>query len=159
MTWTPSQIAWMAALFEGEGHAAPPKSRERRNGKKGTSLRVRFKMCDRDVLERFQRYAGFGSLHGPFEPTGLGRKVTYEYVAQGAKAYALLVAFWPWLGARRQGQVAAAVKTWGEMKQEQAVQIKERLATGVHGIGRLLAREYGITPGMISHIKRGTAWT
>jgi len=41
---------------------------------------------------------------------------------------------------------------------KQASEIKQRLATGKHGIGRDLAREYGVSAGMISHIKRGAAW-
>jgi hypothetical protein len=165
--WTPSQIAWMAALYEGEGYVAVPKPKNAETRCKGSPLRLRFKMCDRDVLERFQRYAGFGSLHGPFKPSGLGKKVTYEYIAQGAQAYALIVAFWPWLGVRRQGQVTTAILAWAGMKQtkdgrvitpNQAIEIKRRLVGGSHGIGRQLAREFGITPGMISHIKLGDAW-
>lgn len=162
---TAAQIAWMAALYEGEGYVAPPKSRS--HGRKGSPLRLRFKMCDRDVLERFQQYAGGGNLSGPHRPSGLGVKQTYTLAIQGARAHALLVAFLPWLGSRRSEQVSNAIAAWQSLRpttdgrvidRADAADIKRRLATGRHGIGRQLAREYGISDGMISAIKKGRAW-
>lgn len=163
---TEAQIAWMAALYEGEGCVVPPVSKLSGRGY-GSPLRLKFKMCDRDVLQRFQQYAGGGNLSGPHKPSGLGKKETFTLVVQGSRAHALLVSFVPWLGARRCEQVRAALAKWESLRpttdgrvinRSDAAEIKRRLATGRHGIGRQLAREYGISNGMISAIKRGKAW-
>lgn len=165
VTATEAQTAWMAALYEGEGYVSPPRSRA-----EGASspLRLRFKMCDRDVLVRFQQYAGGGNLSGPHKPSGLGKKDTFTLSIQGARAYALLVAFVPWLGLRRREQVCAALTKWESLRpttdgrlinKSDASEIKRRLAIGGHGIGRVLAREYGISDAMVSRIKKGRAWT
>lgn len=167
VAWTAAQIAWMAALYEGEGYVCMPRSRSERGGRHSSALRLRFKMCDRDVLEQFKRFAGGGNLSGPQKPSGLGKKVTYTLAIQGPRAYALLVAFWPWLGERRRGQVKAALMKWATMvpthvgriiTRDEAEQIKRRLEIGGHGIGRQLAREYGVSDVLISRIKMGKAW-
>jgi hypothetical protein len=88
-------------------------------------------------------------------------------VIQGVRAYALLVAFWPWLGVRRQDQVKTALIKFGTMiptrmgriiTRTEAEHIKEKLREGSHGIGRELARQYSISDGMVSRIKCGRAW-
>jgi hypothetical protein len=165
VTASDAQIAWMAALYEGEGYVAAPR---RRSEGASSPLRLRFKMCDRDVLVRFQQFAGGGNLSGPHKPSGLGKKDTFTLSIQGARAYALLAAFGPWLGMRRGEQVRVAIEKWEFLRpttdgtfinKSDAVEIKRRLATGGHGIGRVLAREYGISDAMISRIKKGRAWT
>lgn len=45
-----------------------------------------------------------------------------------------------------------------KLTEDQVADIKRRLATGELGIGRALAREYGVTPQLISRIKVGKAW-
>ena len=123
-------------------------------------------MCDRDVLERFQRYGG-GTISGPHKPSGLGKKDTFELCVNGMRAYHLLRAIWPWLGDRRREQVRRSVVAWGaleptnegvKLNKEDVVAIKKRLAVGKHGVGRAVARDYGVTDGMISAIKHGRAW-
>lgn len=161
------EIAWMAAIFEGEGYVQKPKPRS--GGLNNNSgLKIKIKMCDRDVLERFQRYAGCGCVSGPFSAMREGWKQTHEYTVQGPLAYALLVSFWGWLGVRRRDQIADAIRAWASMKPtklgrsltlEQAREIKEKLANGKRGIGKQLAAEYGVTGGMIHHIKHGRSWS
>lgn len=164
---SPIEIAWMAALFEGEGCVDMPRSRTDRGGRHSSPFRIKFKMCDRDVLERFHRYAGGGILIGPHKPSGLGKKMTYSFSVQGPRAYALLVAFWPWLGERRREQVSKAMIKWGTMKpklagvvlsRDDATAIRAALASGKHGIGKQLASQYGVSNGMISAIKYGRVW-
>lgn len=158
----------MAALFEGEGYVAKPQSRQDRQGRHSSPLRIRFTMCDRDVLERFQSYSNGGNLSGPHKPTGLGKKDTYKLTIQGYRAYELLSKFWAWLGTRRRSQITTAITKWGSMKptcegrsitRDDVTKIKEQLINGKHGINRLLARQYGISEQMISRIKTGRAWT
>ena len=162
---TKEQLAWMAALYEGEGYVAPPRSRSEGGS---SPLRLRVKMCDKDVLERFQRYAGGGTLLGPHKPSGFGKKHTFELSVHGARAHALLSAFIPWLGSRRRSQVSVALAKWAALRpttdgrvlnQSDATEIKSRLALGRHGIGRQLAKEYGVSDAMISAIKKGRVWT
>jgi hypothetical protein len=162
-----SQIAWMAALFEGEGWVSTPKSRKDTGKPYSSPLRIAIKMCDRDVLERFRDYAGGGNLTGPYRPRGLGKKDTHELTVQGSRAHSLLVAFHPWLGARRLAQVQAAIEKWKSLRpttdgvilnQSDVAEIKRRLAIGRHGIGKELAQEYGVSDGMICSIKKGRSW-
>jgi hypothetical protein len=165
-----AEIAWMAALFEGEGCVSPPRGRGPTvNGRRGsgTGLRIGFKVTDLDVLERFAAYCGHCKITGPHKPSGLGVKPTYHLALNGKYAVNLLVEMLPWLGRRRTGQVYRALEAWAEMrpgqngvklKAWQIAHIRERLASGEPGIGKKLAREYGVSAEMISHINTGRAW-
>lgn len=152
--WTRERLAWMAALLEGEGCVGDD------------PLRVTLKMCDRDVLERFQEYSGFHTaVGGPYPPSGLGKKDTYSWQVSGRKAYALLVALWPWLGVRRQTRIVHATQKHCEGGKQyrcltpmQVRDIKQRMLSPRWGLMRELAKEYNVTDGMIGHIRSGRAW-
>lgn len=124
-------------------------------------------MCDLDVLERFKSFARGGIISGPYAPRGIGKKEFFSYAIRGKAAYALLVAFWPWLGVRRKQQVYGAVLKWGTMKEtrhgvkltsDQVKDIRLRIERGKHGISKKLAKEYNVSIQTISHIKTGETW-
>lgn len=164
---TPEQIAWMAALFEGEGSIVAPKSRKERQCGHSSPLRIKFSMCDVDVLEQFKQFACGGHLRGPHAPSGLGKKPFYSLVIQGGHAFALAKLIWPWLGLRRKEQVRIAIERWASLRESkegkvitasQAREIRRQLKARGHGSGRALATEYGVSAALISKIKRGHIW-
>lgn len=72
-----------------------------------TSLTVSINMTDRDILERMSSLFG-GNISGPRHYPR--RKPIWVWNLCGAlPCYAVLVALFPWFGARRQGQVRRAV--------------------------------------------------
>lgn len=150
--WNREDIAYMAALFEGEGCV------------QGNPLRAKIGMTDEDVLLGFAERAGVGAVSGPTAPSGLGRKPVYHYTVTGRKAYALLVAMYPLLCARRRGQVEKHVAPWlqkvrgRKIAAADAAAIKTQLASGGHGTARRLARHYGVSDGLICAIRQGRAW-
>lgn len=63
-----------------------------------------------------------------------------------------------------QDQYEHCTRVFGErvtiavLTSEQVEEIKRRLEDGKHGIGRQLAKEYGVRDGVISAIKNGKTW-
>lgn len=147
---THEEIAWLAGLYEGEGcvQAEP-------DGK----LVVKFKMTDEDVLLRAKDAFGFGCVSGPYKPSGLGKKQTWEWRLTTRKAVAFLAMIFPWLLARRREQVGAALAKWkgypGVIKRltcRDVDRIKRRLDQGE--TGRSLARAFQVSESRISQIRR-----
>lgn len=154
--WDREVLAWLGGLFEGEGTISVPS--------KKAPIRLRIHMTDRDVLDRFRHGAKCGLVHGPFKPSGLGKKPVFAYTISGKKAYALAAALWGYLGARRREQVSrafcayAGLSPYRSLEPHQVAEIKDALSRGKHGVGRTLASRYGVSDGMISAIKHGRAW-
>lgn len=151
----------MAALFEGEGCILA----EKRSGK----LSLQFAMTDLDVLETFQRMAGGGWLSPrPYDKGGLGKKPCWELRFTGRRAYALVIAMWPWMHERRRGQITKAVQRWLlavptsagiKITREQVGEIKRSLALDSgYGTSRRLAEKYGVSDALIGAIKHGRVW-
>lgn len=154
--WSRSDLAWMAGLYEGEGTTYY-------NSKQ---LKLKFTMTDEDVLQTFRRVAGVGFCTGPYKATGLGKKPRYLFQCSGPMAYILLVAMWPWLHERRKAQARTAILGWiahgrpdRKLTYTQIREIKQRRNTALnqHGKPTLkeLAREYDVSPSLISHICTG----
>lgn len=87
-------IAWAAGLFEGEGCIS--------HSRHGTPT-VSLCMTDEDVVKRFAKVVGFGSLRGPEYPSGnLGQRSRFWWHGNGyQQAQATIALFWGWLGERR----------------------------------------------------------
>jgi hypothetical protein len=155
-------LAWLAGLFEGEGCIAAPYRRA--DNRKSSPLRIRIKMCDKDVLQKFKTLAGMGGVSGPYKPSGWGVKPTFDYVISGRKAYALAAMLWTYLGQRRKSQVRRAFRAYAKISSvrkltyAQVEDIKRALHAGQHGINRQLAKKYGVTDGMISALKHNRLW-
>jgi|SRR5581483_2720508 len=100
MAWSDFEIAYMAALIEGEGHIRP-------TGK--TSARVSVGMTDEDVIRRVHAMAGIGSVAGPVTRN---RKKPYWTWQVGNKkdVLRLLTAIAPVMGERRRAQIMRAAE-------------------------------------------------
>mgnify|MGYP000906161457 CR=1 len=154
--WTRETLAWMGGLYEGEGSVSIPK--------KNSPFRLRIKSTDRDVLIRFQKYAKCGGTSGPFKASGLGKKDVWEFAVTGRRAFALAVALWSFLGARRRFQLKAALTAYAVMSPDRSLsrvqvrEIKVALRAGRWGSGRALAKKFNVSEGLISAIKAGRIW-
>lgn len=116
--WTRENIAWLAGLVEGEGSivrywggGTGPANRGLRGGRISWNLSIQ--MTDLDVVERAHEIAGCGTVGGPYQNKGDGKKKYKEtwiwHVTRRAEVYAILVAIWPWFCKRRQEKATEAL--------------------------------------------------
>ncbi len=114
--WTRENLAWMAGIYEGEGYCqGRPRTYQRADGRDftTTNFRLVISMSDEDIVTRFHKFAGIGTLRGPRTfPSRPNNKPLWDYSAHGADGYALGVAMWSWLGQRRKEQLHAAISAW-----------------------------------------------
>jgi hypothetical protein len=98
-----AQLAWAAALFEGEGTVGVHK-----HSSGGRSFRAQIASTDLDVLEHFAEIVGMGSRRGPdIKP---GRKpVWYWQLSNYGQLVELFDMFRPWLCDRRREQFEIAL--------------------------------------------------
>ena len=119
---------------------------------------IKFKQADRDPLDKMSALLG-GTVGGPHQPTGWGKKETYSWSIRGEKAVELLHLVWPWLSLRYQDRARPfmdKVKVRGRKLTEADVE-RIRTETG-YGSGKRLAAELGVSVVMISKIRNGRAW-
>lgn len=87
-----TEIAWAAGIFEGEGSIVTPN-------------RLLMGMTDEDVVRRFQKAVGVGSLHlerlEDKKDRWIWRVSNFEHFQ------AVVAMFWPWLGERRRARAIA----------------------------------------------------
>lgn len=147
-------FAWFAGWLSADGSIL--------NAQDGRP-RLRFGITDRDPLEKFSDLFG-NAVSGPHPSRGIGVKDIYLWQISGWRAAMLLERVRPWLSDRYKSRMDA-LSGWEprghagrKLTPENIHDIKHRLATGAHGIGRKLAAEYGVTDGMISSIKKGRSW-
>jgi hypothetical protein len=99
--WSRENIAWCAALFEGEGciNITP------------RTVILKLGMTDEDVVRRFHKLIGIGKVSNPiYHKTVAHYKPHWDWYATGSeKVQAILAAFWPFLGARRQARAVEAI--------------------------------------------------
>ena len=118
--WKRENLAWLAGIFEGEGslHWTSPQPQQE-NGRHpgGQSLVLSIGMTDEDVLRTFHKYAGVGTVYGPYKPKPPSTKLKWTYRASGAEAYALIAAMWQWLHGRRKENAVAAVRHWLDLSE------------------------------------------
>lgn len=100
------EIIWAAGLFEGEGSIVWTSYPSRHRTKRYTRCQVSLHTTDKDVLERFVKAIGFGTINGPY--TYVSRKIRkrkpswYWAVAGHERVQTTIAMLWPWLGERRQ---------------------------------------------------------
>ena len=111
---TPEEIAWSAAMFEGEGCVGP--SLLRRPGDKDYwYVKVRVISTDRDVLERLHEMTGVGGIYTRKNYHKAQHKQAYEWGTSGVTALELLGLWWPWLGARRRARAQEVADQCGRV--------------------------------------------
>lgn len=102
--FTPTEVAFAAGLFEGEGHCA----RHRSNHSNRLCLNVT--STDVEPLERFRDAFGLGKVYGPYGLDRTNRKPHYRFqVTRHEQVQAIAAAMWPWLSPRRRSQLAKAL--------------------------------------------------
>jgi hypothetical protein len=148
-----SVVAWFGGWLSADG-SIHSEQKMRRPG-------ISFKLCDRDPLQKFAELFG-NRVGGPVPASGFGKRDRFEWQVSGWKAIVILERVTPWLSKRYTDRARLARERFAvnyrRLTPEQVVEIKSRLKFGRHGIGRQLAREFGVTSGMISNIKHGRAW-
>jgi hypothetical protein len=157
----------MAGLYEGEGCVVYPKTFDK--PQRGRMLRVKLKMTDRDVLQKFKDKARAGCMSGPYAPSGLGKKETWDLTINGRAAYALLIAMFFFLCSRRRRQITEALTCWRSVKLPRKLdgfQVREIRARygepGKHKHGRVsatkLAEEYNVSRSLIYAVLNRRMW-
>jgi hypothetical protein len=96
---TPNEAAWLAGLFEGEGHI------EFRNQH---SVRLAIGMADHDIVERVRQLVGGSVLYQ--KPQRLRQKTIWKWrLYKGHEIMAVLVSITPYLGERRAARALEAM--------------------------------------------------
>lgn len=93
-----TELAWAAGFFDGEGHS---------NYYQGTLL-VKISQNHTDVLDRFQRAVGVGTVAGPYS-NGRNPNPKYQFSAFGKNAERIMGALRPYLSSVKSAQWDAAV--------------------------------------------------
>lgn len=128
------------------------------------SPKISFTITDRDPLDRFAALFG-NKVQGPIPPSGLGKKERYHWQISGWRCVEILTIVEPWLSNRYRERYQRAIAHWKprergvKLRPDDVADIRRRLDGGGHGVGAALAREYGVSSGMITAIKKGRVWT
>ncbi len=105
----PVEIAWCAGLFEGEGSVFQV-NQIRSNGKNYQYLRAVLKMTDLDIVEKFHKLVGCGTLHHQTDkckseqPGHWKRHYTWQ-LTKREDLEELMILFWEHLGERRRAKI------------------------------------------------------
>ena len=110
-----TELAWAAGFFDGEGNCRlrVDKQRNERRSRIYGTLVVQIGQTDRDVLDRFHKAVGVGSVCGPYTKThtkGRPPTIYFAFHTAGRKAVAAFGLIRPYLSRvkREQGDVAIA---------------------------------------------------
>lgn len=96
---TPTNIAWLAGLYEGEGSLS-------RKISGGSPWQLVIQMTDKDVLDRIENIVGFGKVYmrkkQENQPT---YRQAYVYnINRREYIQAFIAMIWPYLGERRKAK-------------------------------------------------------
>jgi hypothetical protein len=106
-------VEWAAGLFEGEGSICV---RMRKRGRQ--EIQVSLVSTDKDVVRAFYRAIELGGWHGPYK-YAWNRKAYWTWTCHTwAEALVIFRLFWPYMGARRRGQIRSARNVWRERKKD-----------------------------------------
>lgn len=102
-----AEIAWVAGVFEGEGHLV-------NNGKFGIRLRVN--MVDEDVIRRLHKITGVGKVYER-DLRSESRQLQYVWdVCRRNEVLDVLYKIRPWLGTRRSIRASEAIERMESLK-------------------------------------------
>lgn len=106
-------IEWAAGLFEGEGCITTGVD-NRANGKTRHHLRLQLGSTDEDVVRRFHKIVGLGSVGGPYADVRKPQyKPTWRWSASYKQAGLALAKMLPYLGERRVARAAELERELG----------------------------------------------
>jgi len=100
--------AWLAGLFEGEGCFTGGV----KEGNIGRGLVAQVQMTDEDVVKKFHRTIGFGSVNGPitFRKRPSHKPQWRWYVGRFELFQQTVCYLWPWLCERRKARAAELLR-------------------------------------------------
>jgi len=106
--WSRENLAYLAGLLEGEGSFIF-NSKQR--------LIVQAQMTDEDAIQKLADLSGMGRCNGPYvnkhlTMNGNLRKKSWLWQVEGERAYALMVALYPWMCKRRKEKILQAISDW-----------------------------------------------
>lgn len=100
------ELAWAAGFFDGEGHS--------RRGDRG-ALAITISQADSpELLYRFQRAVGVGTVRGPYVHKARPKqRPFYVYDALGYEnVQHCMCVLWRWLGTVKRAQAKASLARW-----------------------------------------------
>ena len=121
MRTTPTDIAWAAGLFEGEGCFTV-------NGGRGHG-RAQVAMTDEDVIRRFADIMGWYQISSRINRPNTRRAWRVE-VSTFEGFQATVAMFWPWLGQRRRARAKQILLGWPNRLRPRLNQWAERNKQG-----------------------------
>ena len=135
-------VIWAAGLLEGEGSF----------GCAGVT-RVPCVQChstDKDVLDRLAATFG-GNVTGPYVNQNEKYKPVWYWGRKGVFGYAIMVAVFPWMGERRQGDIQAVIGSWLRYKRKQrdySTQVRDGGPSVMADTGKklLVSKGFGAPP-------------
>lgn len=101
-----AEIAWLAAMIEGEGHIG-----WNTNTRQQRVPVLQVSMVDRDVVVRIAKMF-CTPARGPYGPYGTNRQSHYRAHAYGRAATRILKLILPWLGKRRGKRAREILRGW-----------------------------------------------
>lgn len=108
MAFKREDVIWAAGLFEGEGTITLSKLPSGKH-----YPRIKVKMTDEDSVAKFASI--FDMKYSPVQEDKSWQdhwKPAWYTDCTGKKAYAVLMAMWPWLGKRRQARAIETIQLW-----------------------------------------------
>ena len=109
---TSEQCAWAAGLFEGEGTMLVQQMPLKYGDIGREVVRLRIRMTDRDVIEKFAGIVGCGKTSGPeMFPGRMNSKPQWRWdTAKEGDVRMLLTVFMPHLGKRRRARAEEVIQ-------------------------------------------------
>lgn len=104
----PSQVGWLAGIYEGEGSCAITS---------GRAIRVEIVMTDKDVVDRVCALVGFGVVH-TLTQRNEKHKPVYRWSIGSSEAVEFLTLILPMLGKRRSARAKDAITNWQTNKKQ-----------------------------------------
>jgi hypothetical protein len=112
-------VAWLAGLFEGEGHIRLIRHQ---------TVQLDVRMTDEDVLRRALRISGCGNVTGPYTPSQPNRKPFWVWsVGKREEVREVLEAIYPLMGSRRRARIEEARERYMQPKSPRRRDARGRL--------------------------------
>lgn len=153
MNLTEAETAWMTGLFDGEGCISY---------KHKNSVSLSIKMTDEDLIQRFHKLAGCGSLYY-YDKADYKRMFVCE-IGKGEDCRRLLLIMLPWFGKRRTAKALDALERLKNNRgqgnspysEQDVLNIRKLKEEGVSC--RKINQMMGLNPGSIDSIYYGRTW-
>ena len=109
----PEDLAYCAALFDGEGNVRSTMSRNKWSLSETRIIRFAIKMTDLEPLQKFLTCVGRGKIYGPYREKSWPNyyRSQYTFLVQNFEDAQYIVALiWKWLSGPKRKQARTALK-------------------------------------------------